>query len=152
MFARLFKLTEDYIDVYNSVRLDISLNGNKTEIIEILSSNIDSSNVRRNLRFWRKKSFYEFNWIVPFYETFELMVHDFQNVTYFAKNIAAIVNNNSITLDDQSHPQWTFVEKDVSLIYHQGQEKAIGLSQPAKVSIDSFFDSIYEAFDARQII
>ena len=151
MFARLFKLTEDYIDVYNSVRLDISLNGNKTEIIEILSSNIDSSNVRRNLRFWRKKSFYEFNWIVPFYETFELMVHDFQNVTYFAKNIAAIVNNNSITLDDQSHPQWTFVDKDVSLIYHQGQEKAIGLSQPAKVSIDSFFDSIYEAFDAIDI-
>ena len=151
MFARLFKLTEDYIDVYNSVRLDISLNGNKTEIVKILSSNIDSSNVRRNLRFWRKKSFYEFNWIVPFYETFELMVHDFQNVTYFAKNIAAIVNNNSITLDDQSHPQWTFVDKDVSLIYHQGQEKAIGLSQPAKVSIDSFFDSIYEAFDAIDI-
>ena len=151
MFARLFKLTEDYIDVYNPVRLDISLNGNKTEIIKIFSSNMDSSNVRRNLRFWRKKSFYEFNWIVPFYESFELMVHDFQNVTYFAKNIAALVNNDSITHAGHSNHPWTSMDDGMPVVQDQTEKKAIGLSEPAKVSIDSFFDSLYEAFDAIDI-
>ena len=133
-------MTEECISTYDQVRLDISRHGNKSVISNIFSNNLDSDSARRSLKFWRTKALYEFDWIVPFYETFELMIRDFQNITTFATNIVKLINkDNSSVHNSFKNSFWNDYSEMESMILFEDSQK---------VTIDELFDSLYEAFDA----
>ena len=134
-FARLFKLSDENISKYNDIRLDISFNGNKSEISKILTEKMDLERIARNLKRWRAQALYEFDWIVPFYETFVLVVSDFKRINTFTSGIMSWFNGNNYTSSSNIN------------LFHERRD-----SNSTIISIDSFFSSLYEIFDGFELI
>ena len=113
------------------VRFDISFNGNKTEISRILTENMDLDQITRNLKRWRIQALYEFEWIVPLYETFELIISDFNNIINFTSDIMSWINDSNYTLPSNNNLDY-------------GKNDSNRTTIP---SIEDFFGSLYDIFD-----
>ena len=95
---------------------------------------MDLEGITRNLKRWRTSALYEFEWIVPLYETFELIVSDFKSINTFTSGIMSWFNNNNHTSSS-----------NVNLLHERID------SNSTIISIDSFFNSLYEIFDGFEL-
>ena len=98
---------------------------------------MDIDRIRQNLKRWRTQALYNFEWIVPLYEVFELIISDFKNINTFATDIISLINNKNDTV-------FSNVNLEESNFYGR---LGRGDSNSTTVSINSFFASLYEIFD-----
>ena len=99
------------------------------------------------LRFWRTKAFYEFEWIVPFYETLELISYDIRNLVEFITKIVSLLKPDKS--DHISQVKSNFALLDVSP-YSPILDpiKDSKLPNTTKISADLALKRFYETFDA----